>query len=175
MTLPPPFLHPDISIPGRQNQYTQPLSRDQPELVRGEFLHIQKAKNDGLRKQSNNLRQGINNICQEMRSTFLARPPTQTSLPWKHNNIESINSSLPPRSTSTSTSNLSFPSHHIPILNSIFYSSSNSTKVKSYNRAITSISDMQWTEVKLTKNKSGKIKNTENFPAPLKAPRPEQE
>lgn len=101
-----------------------------------------------LRNEVNNLRQGLENICQETRSTFLAKRLAQVSKPMETDiHADCINisdqrrtigltnsqSSLPPRPLPANTGNPNCPSQYIPIVNPSFQASSITVKVKFYS------------------------------------------
>ncbi|RKF60402.1 hypothetical protein OnM2_051075 [Erysiphe neolycopersici] len=70
---PPPFGHPFMTIPNHQNLTALPVSRNESESVLDNCFRALKVENDELRKEEDNLRQGMNMF---RHPTLPPRPPT---------------------------------------------------------------------------------------------------
>lgn len=92
--IPPPFGHPFMTMPNHQNLSALLISRYELERVLESFFNALKIENDELRKEVENLRQGMNNICKEMRSTFLAQRPIEIPGPTSRQSNRVDNSNV---------------------------------------------------------------------------------
>ncbi|KAI6247431.1 hypothetical protein HI914_04054 [Erysiphe necator] len=185
-------------MPNHQNLSALPISRYELERVLESFFNALKIENDELRKEVENLRQGMNNICKEMRSTFLAQRPIEIPGPTsrqsnrvdnsnvdeeisvssqgaRHSTLPARHPTLPPRPP---TADINTPALPISPIRTQKQSSQTFHQTKSpklYSKVVTVSSEKPWTVVGSLSAKSKKTQGSNSFPTPLKAPRPERE
>lgn len=189
--IPPPFEHPLFKMASLQNRPEIPMTRTELESVLREFLDAMKCENDGLRKEVKHLHQGMNRLCQEMRSTFLAQRPVELPLP--SSGLTTSNSSNKAANqapnSETRAKQITLPSRpptvseKAPVIQTTPRHSATATsqtpqqapQPASYSKIATANPEKPWTTVKPSKSKSQKTYGTTSLPAPLKTARPERE
>ncbi|RKF58445.1 hypothetical protein OnM2_067052 [Erysiphe neolycopersici] len=189
--IPSPFGHPFMTIPNHQNLSTLPISRNELKSFLENFFCALKVENDELRKEVDNLRQGMKSMCKEMRSTFLAQRTIGLPGPISRQSNRVDNSAvdeeisvssqvakhpkLQPRlpTAETNTPVLPVSSIRTQILSSQTFLQTKQPKL--YSQVVTVNPEKPWTVIGSSRAKSKKTQGSNSFPTPLKTPRPEHE
>ncbi|POS86789.1 hypothetical protein EPUL_002559 [Erysiphe pulchra] len=156
-----------------QNRPEIPMTRTELELILRKFFEVIKCENDGLRKEVKDLHQGMNRLCQEMRSTFLAQRPLELPL-WSSSGLTNSKSSNKAANqepnSETRTKQITLPPRPPPVSEK-----APAPQPTSYSKIATANLEKPWTTAKPSKSKSQKNYGTTSFPALLKTARPERE